>query len=308
MRPVPGRMFEHYADYEYYLAAAQLSLLMLGMGAMTQLEDFTDLVRRPRAVLVGLAVQVVLVPLTAALVGHLLGVVPGVALGLVLIAAMPGGTMSNLFVLLGRGNVPLAITLTALATAVCIVTTPIVLRLLALQHLPAGFEMPAGAIVFEIAFVLLMPLALGMAIGHAVPAWRDVFSRWCIRGSILMIVLIAVGAGGSGRIDPAAHGWAAPVAIALFVTGIQLAAVVAGFLVGLPMRDVFAIFIEVTIRNTNLGLLVKASLFPAVDGVVDPLADTVLYVVLIYGGVAALWALPLLVWHRRSAAPVEISA
>ena len=255
-----------------------------------------------------MAVQVVLVPLTAAAVGHVLDLASGVALGLVLMAAMPGGTMSNLFVLLGRGNVPLAITLTALATAACIVTTPIVLRLLALQHLPPGFEMPAGEIVFEIAFVLLLPLALGMAVGHALPAWRDVFSRWCIRGSILMIVLIAICAGGSGRIDPAAHGWAAPWAIALFVTAIQLGAVVSSRLAGLPMRDVFAIFIEVTIRNTNLGLLVKASLFPAVAGVVDPLADAVLYVVLIYGGVAALWALPLLVWHRRTAAPAITSA
>jgi len=296
-------MFEHYAVYEYYLAAAQLALLMLGMGAMTQLEDFADLVRRPRAVFVGMAVQVLLVPLTAAAVGHLLGAAPGVALGLVLIAAMPGGTMSTLFVLLGRGNVPLAITLTALATVTCIVSTPIVLRLLALQHLPAGFSMPADVIVFEIAFVLLLPLALGMALGHALPAWRAGFARWCIRGSILMIVLIAVGAGGSGRLDPSDHGWAALAAIALFVTGIQAVALGCGRLAGLSMRDVFAIFIEVTVRNTNLGLLVKAALFPAVAGVVDPLADAVLFVVLIYGGVAALWALPLLVWHRRTATP-----
>lgn len=293
-------MFEHYAVYEYYLAAAQLALLMLGMGAMTKLEDFADLVRRPRPVFVGMGVQVVLVPLTAALVGHVLGAAPGVALGLVLIAAMPGGTMSTLFVLFGRGNVPLAITLTALATVACIVTTPIVLRLLALQHLPAGFSMPAGAIVFEIGFVLLLPLALGMAIGHALPAWRDGVSRWCIRGSILMIVLIAVGAGGSGRLDPTDHGWMAPAAIALFVTGIQAIALGGGWLAGLSMRDVFAVFIEVTVRNTNLGLLVKAALFPAVEGVVDPLANAVLYVVLIYGGIAALWALPLLFWHRRA--------
>jgi BASS family bile acid:Na+ symporter len=301
-------MFEHYAAYEYWLAATQLALLMLGMGAMTHLSDFTDLVRRPRAVLVGIAVQLLLVPPLAVVASHGLGATPGVTLGLVLISAMPGGTMSNLFTLFARGNVPLSITLTALATAACIVTTPLVLRLLALGHLPPGFAMPTEQIVFEIAFVLLLPLAFGMAVGHTLPAWRDGISRWCIRGSILMIVLIAIGAGGSGRIDPTRYGWAAPAAIALFVTAIQAVAAVAGRLARLERRDVVAIVIEVTIRNTNLGLLVKASLFPAVAGIVDPLADAVLYVVLIYGGVATLWAIPLLVWHRRVAAPAPVNA
>jgi BASS family bile acid:Na+ symporter len=117
------------------------------------------------------------------------------------------------------------------------------------------------------------------------------------------MVLLAIGAGGSGRIDPTRFGWGAPLAIAGFVGAIQVVALGCTHLAGLARRDVFAVFIEISIRNTNLGLLVKASLFPAVRGVVDPLADTVLYVVLIYGALASLLALPLLLWHRRAATP-----
>lgn len=297
----PAPMFETYLRYEYYVAAAQLFLVMLGMGATLGLRDFLDVFREPAAFLAGIATQLVAAPLVALLVGAVLDPPPGLAPGLVLLAAVPGGTLSNLVTWLGRGNVPLSISLTAVTTLGSLVMTPFLLELLMGRQLPAGFVMPYGRVAFDIAFILLAPLAFGMLVGHTLPRHRAAFSRRCIYGSLAMIAVIVVGSAGAGRIDASVYGWSGPAAIALFSAVVQLAGIVPGLLFGLARRDVVAIGIEVTIRNSNLALLLKASLFPAVPGVADPVADGVLFAVLLYGGIALPVALPLVLLGRRGA-------
>jgi BASS family bile acid:Na+ symporter len=116
-----------------------------------------------------------------------------------------------------------------------------------------------------------------------------------------VIALIVVGAASSGRIDPAAHGWAAPLAIfALALSGMN-AGMLCCRLFGLPSRDRIAIGIEAGVRNTNLALLIKASVFPAVPGRPDPIGDGAFFVALLYGAFALPTVLPPLLLHRRRA-------
>src|SRR4051812_42450845 len=98
-------MFEHYADYEDLFAQAQLVLFMLGMGATLSAADFLRVVRIPQFLIVGAIMQLAVVPLLAVAINQVSGVEAGVAVGLVLVSAMPGGTLSKLFVYFGRGNV-----------------------------------------------------------------------------------------------------------------------------------------------------------------------------------------------------------
>jgi BASS family bile acid:Na+ symporter len=246
-----------------------------------------------------MTVQLAGAPLVALLVNAFLDPPLGLALGLILVAAVPGGTISNVLTYMARGNVPLSISLTAVTTLGCLVVTPTLLRLLMAGHLAADFRMPAGDIAFDIAFVLLLPLAAGMIVGTTLPGFRGRFSTWCIRASLAVIGLIIIGSAGAGRIDAGAFGWMGPLVIVLFAFTIQQVSNVAVLACGLKSRDLVAIGIEVTVRNTNLALLIKASLFPAVVGVADPIADGVLFVVLLYGGVALLVATPLYVIGRR---------
>jgi BASS family bile acid:Na+ symporter len=85
-------MAAFYIQYEYWFAAFQLVMAMLGMGATLTTRDFGDVVRKPKPVTLGLIVQVVLVPLAAFLFLRGLNVDGGVAIGIALIAAIPGGT------------------------------------------------------------------------------------------------------------------------------------------------------------------------------------------------------------------------
>lgn len=293
-------MFDLYLRHEWWFAATQLALAMLGMGATLSVADFVGVFRQPRAFVVGAVVQVVAVPLLALALTAVLSPPPGIAFGLLLVAAMPGGAMSNVVTYFARGNVALSIALTAVITLTCIATTPLVLRLLAGELVRDDFAMPVAAIAFDIAVCLLAPLAAGMAVGTVLgtTARRSAFARWCIRLSLTVVVAIAVGSAGAGRLDLGAHHLAPLAAIVLLPILAQMAGTVPGWLLGLSRADLAAIAIETSIRNTNLALLLKASLFPATPGVADPLADGVLLSALLYGGAAAPLAIPLVFAHR----------
>jgi bile acid:Na+ symporter, BASS family len=291
-------MFDLYAQYEYWLAAAQLSLAMLGMGATLKVRDFAAVVRYPKGILVGSSIQIIGVPLLAALFLWGLKLDTGVAVGLALVAAIPGGTMSNVFTFLGRGHAALSIALTGVATLACLVTTPIVLGLLVRQHMPADFVMPAGQIAGEIALILLLPLALGMVFLKALPDAAAKFSKSCIRGSVFIIVLIIIGALGSGRIDLARYGLQNLSVVLFFLAVLAVLSQVLPMALKLSRPDTTAINIETSLRNANLGLLIKASLFPAAAGTADALGDDVLFTLLAYGGASLFLGIGQLYLHR----------
>jgi BASS family bile acid:Na+ symporter len=294
-------LFDWYPEWEYGLASAQLVLAMLGMGALLGPKDFVEVVRVPRALSVGLGVQLAGVPLVAFALGRVLPIEAGIAAGLVLVAAVPGGTMSNVVTYLGRGNIALSIALTGVTTIAALVTTPAILRIFVSDFLPPNFEMPVGRIAWEIGVTLLLPLFSGMAIGARFHTRRGELSKWAIRASIGTIGVMIVGAAGSGRVDAEAYGPMGILAVLAMAGGAQALAWMASRAAGLSRPDRLAVVVEATIRNANLGVLVKASLFPAEAGKVDPIGDAMFFTVLIYGGAAMLFAAPPTLLARRRA-------
>lgn len=292
-------MGDLYIRYEYWLAFWQLLLAMFGMGATLKPADFIAVVKVPKAFFVGFAAQVVLVPLLAYLFLQLFDLPPGVAVGLAIVAAIPGGTSSNIFTYFARGHVALSIAITAVTTIGCLLTVPFVLDFLIGPYVPADFELPAGQIAREILISLLIPLAAGMLLLKLSPKIAAPVSKWAVRISLLLIISIIVGALGAGRLDAEAMG----VSNMLIVIGFIVVVLVSGFLIpkllGLSNPDIAAIDMEMTIRNVNLGVLIKASLFPALAGVADPLGDLALFTILLYGGAMNFLALPMILFSRK---------
>lgn len=291
-------IFDWYVQNEYWFAAVQLTLAMLGMGATLKLSDFRDVAREPKGVTIGVLVQIVAVPLVTLLLIQSVGLDVGVLIGIALIAAIPGGTVSNIYTYLAGGNIPLSISVTALTTLGCLLTTPIILGVLIDDYMPADFEMPAAQIAVEIGVYLLLPLVVGMMCYRFLPQWAELISRIGVRGSMFVIVLIVIGSGGAGRLDTAAFGGFNVMMIASFFVVLVLIGALTPALAGLKRRDTIAIEIEVAVRNTNLGLLIKASLFPAIAGQADPIGDFVLFTLLLYGALQIFIGL-LWVWIRR---------
>ena len=139
-----------YLQYEFYFASAQLVLAMLGMGATLRGRDFMEVVRSPKGFGLGLFAVLVAGPLLALGVGRLFGLEPGLATGLVLVAAVPGGTLSNLLTYFAHGNVALSVSLTATATVGCLASTPVVLRLFATGLEDGAFVMPVAKVASDI--------------------------------------------------------------------------------------------------------------------------------------------------------------
>jgi BASS family bile acid:Na+ symporter len=290
-------MFDWYPHYEYHCARTQLVLFTLGMGMTLSLGDFAEIARRPRSFVCALVGQLFVVPWVAVLINWLCGFEQGIAVGLILVAAMPGGALSKFFAYLGRGNMALSISLTGATTLLTLVTVPIMLQQLASRYVPDDFTMPVASIMTDVALCLLLPLIVGLTIRRLFPERHLLFSKICIRIGMVVVIVMIAGSLGSGRIQPGQYGLGVPVAIIAFcLLGMQINMLPYRFLPW-PRADCMAVGIEITMRNMNLALLIKARLFPETD----ELGNGVLFVILFYAAAAMGAGLPLALNHRRKA-------
>lgn len=291
-------MGEFYLKYEFWLAFSQLFLAMLGMGATLQISDFVAVSKAPKAMLSGLGIQIFLVPLSAFLILMSLDIHPGVAIGLVIIAAIPGGTTSNIYTFFARGHVALSIAITAITTVACLVTVPVVLRLLLSDYVPPDFSLPVGKIAGETLSAILIPLVLGMIIFKKLPNHTEQISKWAIRLSLMIIVLMIIGATTSGRIDWAAFGAENAIVLAGFTLLLMWLGLFVPRILGLGRAEIVAIDMEVSVRNVNLAVLIIASLFPASNPDVAELGSMALFTALAYAGLMMIPALILIIGNR----------
>lgn len=117
---------------------------------------------QPRSVVVGTFAQILLMPLVAFAIAPLLGLAPALAVGLVIIAACPGGTTSNLFVLLARGHIALSILLTVSASLITIITLPFFTNYALQMYFgeAANISLPVGKTIAMLVVIVLLPVAL----------------------------------------------------------------------------------------------------------------------------------------------------
>ena len=239
-----------------------LFVIMIGMGLTLVPRDFREVVEAPRASLYGLLAQVLLLPLCAFAIAGLLGLSPALAVGLVIIAACPGGTTSNLFVFIGRGDLALSIVLTVLASLVTVITLPLFANqaLAFYKDTTEVIELPFLRTVLTMVAIVVVPTAIGMTIRRYAPAMARraerpvaLFGLVVLVGVILLLVIQV----GDQAMDLARD--AGPAAVLLNVLGLVLGLGV-GRLVGLTRREAFSVGIELAIKNGTLGLMVTLTL------------------------------------------------
>ena len=291
-------MSRFFIDNEFPLAATQLSLAMFGIGATLSAADFRKLFKTPRSLFLGLAIQMLIAVGVALLLVRTGLVAPAVLSGLLLCALAPGGSASNVFTHVAGGNTVLSISITILTSFAALLTMPLFGGLV--RGAAAGdFHMPAGRLFSEIVMFLFLPMMFGMAFNHLYPRPSPAVSSWCIRLSLLVILLMIAGALGSGRMDLHAFGARNILTVLLFMAvhiGAGLAIMIA---LGISRPNMIAICMETAVRNGSLALLVKASLFPSGSGQ-GP--DLTLFTVLLYTGLQSPIALLVTYVGRRSGA------
>jgi BASS family bile acid:Na+ symporter len=145
------------------LLPLSIGIIMFGLGLSLTIDDFKRVARYPFAVGFGLFLQVVLLPFAAAFIAIVLKLRPELALGLMLVAAAPGGATANIYSHLAKGDVALNITLTAVNSVLALLTLPIVINLSLEYFYGAGqYVPPPHRKIVEVAVIILVPVLIGM--------------------------------------------------------------------------------------------------------------------------------------------------
>lgn len=239
-----------------------LFIIMIGIGMTLTIRDFRQVAVYPKGMIVGTVAQILVMPLIAFLLATLLAVPPAIAVGLVIIAACPGGTTSNLFVLLSRGNIALSIVLTVSASLITILTLPLFTNI-ALQHYMGTEEdivLPVWKTIGMLVGIVLFPVAIGMVVRTRNPAVaRKAESIVSIFGGIVLAVLIVALVYGVRDQIWELLKQAGPATILLNVAGIGLG-LAAGRMTGLTQRESLAVAVELGVKNGTIALMVTLTL------------------------------------------------
>ena len=151
-------------ELETKLLGVMMMVIMLGMGASLTYRDFLIALRKPNGVLVGLLCQYGIMPFLGYALAMALGLPPGLAVGLILIACMPGGTTSNIFTYFSKAVLALSIMMTSVSTLVALVAVPALLEFYSgAAGISGDFRIPAGNVA-QVLVVLLVPTVIGMVL------------------------------------------------------------------------------------------------------------------------------------------------
>lgn len=174
-------------ELETRLLGIMMMLIMLGMGASLTFKDFRIAFRKPQGILVGLACQYGIMPFLGYLLAVVLGLPPALAIGLILMGCMPGGTTSNIFTYFSKGVLALSIMMTICSTLVAVAVVPLLLEFYSgLRELPSEYKVPAGNVA-QILVVLVVPTLIGMALRKWNP---NVGATVELVGGVLGVVVI----------------------------------------------------------------------------------------------------------------------
>ena len=239
------------------LLPASLGIIMLGLGMTLHPADFRRILSQPKAVLIGLGVQMLL--LTAICFGLclLLQLPPELAVGMMLLAAAPGGASANIYSHLAGGDVALNITLTAVNSLLCLLSLPLIVGFSLAYFMAADQAVPPPfAKIIEVGVIILLPVAIGMGIRRTWPQWSDRVEKPLRVFSVLLLALLVALTMIQQWQLLAAYAAIIGLACVLFNVLSLLIGYTVPLALKLPRRQAIAIAMEIGIHNGTLALFI----------------------------------------------------
>jgi BASS family bile acid:Na+ symporter len=250
---------------------AALALVMFGIALEISISDFKELLKKPKPIFVGVLSQFILLPALTFLLVLAIKPLPSVALGMIMVAACPGGNISNFITHIAKGNSALSICLTAVATLLAIFMTPLNLEFWSSLYPPTAIILTEVAIeplaMIELVFVLLgIPLIGGMLLNYYFPYCAEKVAKVLKIASLMFFVVLIFIALYANRIiffDYILYVFWIVVLhnLVAFLTGFSIAKVF-----GLSTENIKTITIETGIQNSGLGLLLIFTFFDGLGG------------------------------------------
>ncbi|MBK5278632.1 MAG: bile acid:sodium symporter family protein [Bacteroidia bacterium] len=264
-----------------------IQIIMFGMGTSMSIGDFVAVVKSPKAVIIGVAAQFIIMPLIGFTLANFSGFAPEIAAGIILIGCSPSGLASNVMNYLAKANLALSITITSITTLMAPLITPLLMKMLAGELV----EISVLNMMWDISKMVILPIGAGLLFNKLLRGksqWLDVAMPMVSMLGIGLIIAIITAAGRDSLLE-----------IGLILIGLVLIHNTAGYMLGywsgrlfkMNERDCRTIAIEVGMQNGGLasgiakemGKIATIGLAPAVFG---PLMN-------ITGSILASY------WHRR---------
>jgi BASS family bile acid:Na+ symporter len=169
-------------------------LIMMGMGLSLIPNDFKRIVKYPKAVSIGLLNQLILLPIIGFTLANVMPLEPEYAVGVMLLVLCPGGTTSNMFSHIAKGDVALSVTMTAVASLITVFTIPIVLNISLVHFMGEGneFQLPLIPTIISLMSLTIVPIAIGMLIKAFAPRFADSSQVLVSRFGILFLTLLII--------------------------------------------------------------------------------------------------------------------
>ena len=270
------------------ILAASLVIIMLGMGLSLTLADFRRVLLYPKAIMVGLINQLVLLPLIGFGLVSVLDVTPEIAVGIMILAACPGGPTSNLISHLAKADLALSVSLTAMSSLITIITIPFIINFSLIHFVEEGqiIQLNVLETIAQILVIVVIPVSIGMIIKDK----RDDFAKRMAKpvriasGVVLALVIVGIVLKEKDNFvsyfEQAGH-----AALVL-----NLLTMAAGYftakLAKLPIKQMRSISIESGIQNGTLAISIAVVLL---DNASYAIAPAVYSLIMFVTGAAVIW-------------------
>ena len=266
-----------------------LAFIMFSLGLGLSLSDFTRVFFKPRDFLIGLFFQIIILPIVALLIVMFWPLSPELAIGVMILAAAPGGVTSNVLTSFAKGNIALSISLTAINSILCVITVPLIL-MISLSVLDMG-SINEGQSLFSVASQMFLIVTIPVIVGVLLRGVLSSFEKIAKNISIILFVLVLIGAILSQRENVITY-FAQAGLVMLFLNIIMMIIVYLLSNTFKSSKETFRCWLmEVGLQNGTLAIVVANTFF----------ASTVYLIpAAIYSLIMYATALPLIYFLRRN--------
>lgn len=244
-----------------------LFLIMMGMGLTLVTNDFKRVLKYPKAVGIGLTNQLILLPIIGFALANIMPLRPEYAVGVMLLVLCPGGTTSNLFTYLAKGDVALSVTMTAIASVITVFTIPIVLSFSLIYFMGSGseFELPVVKTMLTLVVLTIVPISVGMLIKRYAPTAADRSQVYVSRFGVMFLTFLVLFLGYVQRnIIVDAFIATGPVSVLLNLSTMALGYYSSKWF-GLNWAQRTSVTLEVGLQNSTLSIFMALTLLSNYD-------------------------------------------
>lgn len=235
-----------------------LSLVLFTMGTTLKLNNFLDVFKSPKEIIVGISAQYIIMPIIAFALASIFSLDLALTVGLILVGTVPGGTASDVITFLAKGDVALSVSLTAISTLLSPILTPIITLLIIGNHIPFN---PTEMFI-SIIQIVIIPIVVGLLLNYKFPNFCEKLKEYLPALSSIVICLIVAGVVGANKQAIFTSSGIIIVVIILQYFLAMLLGFAAGYLVGMKKKHMVTIAIEIAFQNSGLSTSLAKTHFP----------------------------------------------